>query len=290
MTESLVGFIGLGNMGGPMSRNLADSGAPLVVYDAGGTAERAPPGAEIADSAAEVAARASVVFLCLPDGAAVRSVAAEIVDSAPAAVQTVGDTSTIGIVAARQVSELLASAGIRYVDSPVSGGVAGARAASLSCMYAGPAEMLESLRPLYAAMAKHVFHVGDEPGQGQAMKVLNNFLSGTAMAATAEAIAFGESQGLDMKTMLDVVHVSSGQNTAVSDKFPRRILTGTYDAGFHTQLFLKDLRLFHESAKDATGTEPISRCVRELWERFGKANPDSDFTRIYPFVKDKGFL
>jgi 3-hydroxyisobutyrate dehydrogenase len=136
-------------------------------------------------------------------------------------------------------------------------------------------------------MAKNLFHVGETPGQGQAMKLLNNFLSATAMAATSEAVIFGESQGLDMGTILSVLNVSTGQNTASSDKFVNRILTGTFNAGFTVRLMAKDVGLYR-SAVAGAGTaakmgEPVSALWRELDEKMGA----EDFTRVYTHLGGK---
>ncbi len=284
MSARRFGFVGLGNMGGPMAANMAAAGHDLSVYDSAGTGARAPAATSAAASVAEVAAVAETVFLSLPDGAASLDVAREIAALAGHATTAVVDFSTVGIAAAKQASEELAAAGIGYGDAPVSGGQAGARAATLSVMWAGPAELLESHRRVLDAVARNVFHVGSEPGQGQAMKLLNNFLSATAMAATSEAMVFGRSHGLDLETMLAVVDRSSGRNTATSDKFPNRIVTGTYDAGFRTELMAKDLKLYREST-GATGTRTrIGDVVAELWQAAGVAMPESDFTRIYEFV------
>ncbi|MDX1514948.1 MAG: NAD(P)-dependent oxidoreductase, partial [Gammaproteobacteria bacterium] len=247
MTDKAYGFIGLGNMGRHMAANMAKKGTDLMVYDKAGTAERAPAGAARANSAAEVASRVETVFLCLPDGDIVHSVIEELLGAAPRALKRVVDTSTIGIPAAERGFETCQAMGIEYVDSPISGGVAGARNATLAVMFAGGAETFEQLSPVYRQMAGNVFRVGGRAGQGQAMKLLNNFLSGTAMAATSEAIAFGIGQGLDMKTMLEVLNVSTGRNTATSDKFVNRVLTETYDAGFLAKLLYKDIRLYREA-------------------------------------------
>ena len=285
MSDSPIGFIGLGNMGAPMAANLAAAGWPLIVHDAAGTRERAPAGAITAASLAEVSAQAPVVLLSLPDSAAVDAVSDAILAAPSNITARVIDTSTIGIAAARRVHEKLAAAGIEYVDAPVSGGVAGARAGSVSIMVAGPAESFEALRPMLESFTGNAFHVGVEPGQGQAMKVLNNFLSGTAMAATSEAVAFGASQGLGLATMLDVLNVSTGRNTATSDKFVNRILTETYDAGFSCEQMNKDLSLYREGLAQSGAADPVSGAVAEIWQRFHQASPNSDISRIYPFIK-----
>ncbi|MCP5153435.1 MAG: NAD(P)-dependent oxidoreductase [Ectothiorhodospiraceae bacterium] len=282
---SEIGFIGLGNMGLPMATNLARAGTRLVTFDAAGP-ERAPPGARALGSTAEVAAAVETVLLCLPDGKIVHSVARELIAASPRKVKLVVDHSTIGIEAAREASAMLAEAGIEYVDAPVSGGVAGARNATIAVMCAGNAATVEGLRPLLGGLARNIFHVGDDPGQGQALKVLNNFLSATAMAATSEAVAFGVSVGLDMKTILDVVNVSSGQNTATAEKFPNRVLTEKYDAGFTSRLMLKDVRLYREALAKAGGQGPVSRTVEAMWAAIEAAEPGTDITRLYPFVRD----
>lgn len=282
-----VGFIGLGNMGGPMSGHALKACPDLIVYDAAGTAERAPQGAAIAGSTPELAAAAETVLLCLPKGTHVASVAEEIVRSNARRTRRVVDMSTIGLVAAKEAHGLLAKAGIDYCDAPISGGVSGARAGTVAIMFSGSEAALGEVRPVLDAIGK-VFHVGDRPGQGQAMKLLNNFLSATAMAATAEALAFGERLGLEMGLMLDVLNASSGRNTATEDKYPKRVLTGSYDAGFTNTLLDKDVTLYQDNVL-ATGTpNEIGAAVGAIWRRFNEAAPGGDITRIYPFLRDGG--
>lgn len=285
-SEGLIGFIGLGNMGRHMAANLAKAGHALVAFDAAGTAERAPPGAQVAASTDEVASRAETVFLSLPDGAASASVAQEIAGAEGRLTACVVDTSTIGVEAACRIAQSLAAAGVEYIDAPVSGGVAGAAAATISTMFAGSAQSFERLFPALKAMSKNPFHVGTQPGQGQAMKLANNFLSGLAMAGTSEAVCFGLSQGLEMKTMLDVLNVSTGRNTATSDKFPNRVVTDTYDAGFLSALYMKDLRLYMQGVQAARTPEDIATACLGVWSRFVDASPGADFTEIYRFIRD----
>jgi 3-hydroxyisobutyrate dehydrogenase-like beta-hydroxyacid dehydrogenase len=287
MSIGCVGFIGLGAMGSRMAANVARAGLDLICFDAAGTAERAPEGAKIAKSVAEVANVADVVIFSLPDGKVSATVAEQIIETNQRVVRGVLDTSTIGVEAAKDVQARLGASGIAYYDAPVSGGIAGAAAATISLMFAGPDEEYERLQPVITAMSKRPFHVGSEPGQGQAMKLLNNFLSGLALTATSEAIAFGMTQGLDMKTMLDVLNVSSGQNTASSDKFPNRILTETYDAEFLNTLYLKDVSLYVANVDAAKGSNIIGHALLPIWQRFVEAQPGADFTRIYPFLRDK---
>ena len=290
MSPRRLGFVGLGNMGGPMAANLAEAGFDLIVHDIAGAAERAPAGATTAGSLAEAAHVAETLFLSLPDGAATLSVAGELAAMAERATSVVIDLSTIGIEAARKAHAVLAEAGIAYADAPVSGGRAGARAGTLTVMWAGPGELLESHRAALTAIAGNVPHVGESAGQGQAMKLINNFLSATAMAATSEGMAFGLTQDLDLETMLDAVNVSTGRNTASLDKFPNRIVTGSYDAGFHTALMAKDMALYLECVRAAGAPAAVGGAVAALWRDADTAMPGSDFTRIYDFVRANGNL
>ena len=284
--ETTIGFVGLGNMGQPMASRLLGDGWHVVGFDAAGTEARLPAGADAAASVAAIAAEAEVMLLSLPDGAAANAVAHEITAATDRRAHIVIDTSTIGIDAARSAAEAVASVGITYVDAPVSGGVSGAKAGSLAMMVATDPATFAIYQALLATIAKNCFHVGDTVGQGQAMKLLNNFLSGTAMTATGEAISFGIDHGLDMKTMLDVLNVSSGQNTATSDKYLKRVLTGTYDAGFATKLIAKDVKLYEECVANSGARSVVGSVVSAQLQRADAALPGSDFTRIYDFVRD----
>ncbi len=281
--KETIGWIGVGSMGHRMSRHLVAAGYPVVVADAVSTA-RAPEGATVAKSNAEVAGRADIVILSLPDGAASVAVAREIAAAAPRRVKTVIDTSTIGIKAAEEVASVLAAADIAFIDAPVSGGTAGADKASLAIMLACAPDAFERFKPLVSLMGKP-FYVGPRPGQGQAVKLLNNFLSATALAATSEAIAFGTGQGIDMKTILDIVNASSGRNSATDDKFPRRIMHGRFDAGFTAKLQLKDISLYLENAKAAGIADEIANVVVDVWRRMEAAIPGADITQMYPYTQ-----
>jgi 3-hydroxyisobutyrate dehydrogenase len=279
-----IGWIGVGSMGHRMSRHLAAAGHALVVADAVST-QKAPPEARLASSNAAVAALADIIILSLPDGTVSAAVARELAGASPRRVKTVIDTSTIGIEAAEAVDAILAKAGIQFIDAPVSGGTAGADKATLAIMVACPNESYERLKPLIARMGKP-FHVGPKPGQGQAVKLLNNFLSATALAATCEAIAFGTAQGIEMKTILDVVNASTGRNSATDDKFPRRIMLGKYDAGFAAKLQLKDVRLYLENARGAGIADQVASTVVGVWEKMNADLPGADITEMYPYTRN----
>jgi len=280
------GFIGLGQMGGPMAANIAGGGFSLVVHDQAGT-HLGPDGAQGLDSNQAVARESDSIFLSLPDGAISLAVVDEIAATEDRRSSVIIDLSTIGPEAARAADQCCRAAGITYIDAPVSGGQAGARAGTITIMLAGTKTVVDAHDDVFKSFSANPFYVGETPGQGQALKILNNFLSGTAMAATSEAMLYGLSEGLDMKTMLDVVNVSTGQNTASRDKFPQRILCGTFDAGFKTELLAKDVRLFFDNANAAGTPVRISEAVTRLWEDTNRALPNSDFTRVYEFIRDE---
>ena len=151
-------------------------------------------------------------------------------------------------------------------------------------MYAGPDATCRAVEPVLAGLSDRRRRVGERPGMAQALKLANNFLSATALAATSEAIAFGLSVGLDMATMIEVIDGSSGQSAATSDKFPNHVLTGRYGAGFANSLMAKDLELYL-GAVEAQGVPSVLGSVTaSVWERFAAEEPGADFTRIYPFV------
>ncbi len=281
--DGTVGCVGLGNMGRALAANLVASEHAVVAYDAAG-AERAPEGVTFVDGVAAVARGADVVVLSLPDGAASEQVARAIVATGGRRTTDVVDTSTIGVRAAERVSALLADDGVAYVDAPVSGGVAGARARTLTVMYAGCDDACARAEPVLAGLSDRRRRVGDRPGLAQAMKLANNFLSATALAATSEAVAFGTSVGLDMATMLDVLNDASGRSAATEDKFPNHVLTGRYASGFTSTLMAKDLALYLGAVAERAGPSSLGTATASVWEQFAAAEPGADFTRIYPFV------
>ena len=279
-----IGFVGLGNMGLPMATNLLDAGHTICGFDLAGTKVTLPQGIQRLDSIEQVTSTCDLILLSLPDGNAVLETAQAIVDGSDAKVKIVADHSTIGIDAAEKSHELLQAKEIIYLDAPVSGGTSGAKAGTLALMVSGNQKAFEEIENILAPMAKNRFFVGDAPGQAQAMKLLNNFLSATAMTATSEAIAFGARLGLSPKIMIDVLNSSSGQNTATRDKFPQRILTETYDAGFTIDLLNKDVELYLDEVSRAGSGHTVAKTVGQVVSRIREAMPGADFTKIYPFT------
>lgn len=287
METQTVGFVGLGRMGGPMSARLVAAGYRLIGLDAAGTQERLPKGAEAAASISDMAQRTGTIFLSLPDGPASLDVCRQIAQTDKALTHTVVDLSTIGIAAAQQCADVLESAGISYVDAPVSGGVAGATSGSLALMAGASAETWTEVEPMLAVLAKNRFRVGDTPGQGQAMKLLNNYVSAAALAATCEAAVFGARLGLDPTMMIEVLNVSSGRSAASEDKFPSSIVPGTYDYGFTGALMTKDVTLYLENAVDAGVPHDLASATTAVWQEFNAAHPEADFTYIHKHFEDQ---
>ena len=278
-----TGFVGLGNMGSALAANLVGAGHTVVGHDAAG-AERAPAGVTHVDTVADVARAATVVVCSLPDGAASAAVAAELVAADDRITTHVVDTSTVGVAAARTIDARLAEVGIAYVDAPVSGGVAGARARTLAVMYSASDDACADVEAVLAGLSDCRHRVGDRPGLAQAMKLANNFLSATALVATSEAVAFGVAEGLDMATMLDVLNGASGRSAASSDKFPNHVLTGRYASGFSNSLMAKDVQLYLRAVADQEGPATVGTVTAAVWGAFAARRPGVDFTRIYPFV------
>ena len=283
MSVETIGFVGLGNMGSVLAGNLVEAGHEVKSHDVAGSS-RSPTGAEFVGDLTELARRADVVVFSLPDGGISERVARSIAEAPQRRATHIVDTSTVGVAAAQANDRLLAEVGVAYVDAPVSGGVAGARACTLSVMYAGSDVACQAVESVLAGLSDGRRRVGDRPGMAQALKLANNFLSATALAATSEAVAFGLSVGLEMETMLEIIDASSGQSAASRDKFPNHVLTGRYAAGFANSLMSKDLKLYMGAVAAQGAPSVLGTVTQSIWEQFAAAEPGADFTRIYPFV------
>jgi 3-hydroxyisobutyrate dehydrogenase-like beta-hydroxyacid dehydrogenase len=286
----LLGFVGVGRMGGPMANRLLDAGYRLCVYDVSdeATGPLVARGAELAASPAEVASTAETVFMSLPTPDVVREVAlggnGGLINGSK--VRTVIDLSTTGPGVATEVAGKLAERKIAWVDSPVSGGVSGAKAGTLAVMVSCPKPAYQTLEPVLKVFGK-LFHAGEKPGLAQTAKLANNLLAATAMVATSEAMAMGVKAGLDAKVLIDIINASSGRNSASQDKFPRAILPRTFDFGFATGLSYKDVRLCVEEAEAMGVPMVVGGAVREMLAvtraRFGAG---SDFTCIAKVLEE----
>jgi 3-hydroxyisobutyrate dehydrogenase-like beta-hydroxyacid dehydrogenase len=285
-----IGFIGLGNMGAHMARRLTEAGYRVIVYDTRQEAigNLTACGAVAARSPAEVADGAETVMASLPTPDVVLAVATGprgVIEGKR--VRRFVDLSTTGSVMAQRIFKLLAARNIVQIDSPVSGGVTGAEKGTLAVMTSGPRADVEAVEQALKVIGK-VFFIGERPGAGQTMKLCNNVLSATAMAATSEAMVMGVKAGLDPRIMLDVINAGTGRNTATEDKFGRVVLPGKFNLGFAAGLMTKDVKLYLAEAK-ALGVpmeiiESVARLFQLTCDEFG---PDSDITAIVQPVENR---
>jgi len=280
-----IGFVGLGNMGAPMARNLAKAGHAVAGFDVAGTgAEGVAP----APSAAAAAAGADVLVTMLPDGAILRAVAAEVLPAMRRGAVLL-DCSTIGVASARDVAAGAEAAGIGFLGAPVSGGVGGAEAGTLTFMVGGGDAAFATARPLFDAMGQKAVHCG-QAGNGQAAKICNNMILGVTMIATCEAFALADRLGLDRQAMYDVVSTSSGQSWSLTTYCPapgigpRSPADNGYRPGFAADLMLKDLRLSQRAAEAADADTPMGLLAMRLYEAFvdGEDGKGRDFSAMLP--------
>jgi hypothetical protein len=283
-----IGFIGLGNMGQPMALRLIEAGHSLIVYDTrnDAVAPLVALGAQLASSPADVADRVETVMASLPTPEIVAKVATGdggVIHGKR--VKRFIDLSTTGARAAADIAAQLAAGNIVQIDSPVSGGVGGAKKGTLAVMVSGPQDHIDLVKDVLAVFGK-VFVIGAKPGMAQTMKLANNFLSATAMAATAEAVAMGVKAGLDAAVMIDVINAGSGRTTASDGKFPQAILPRTFNYGFGTELMLKDVRLCVAEAKALDAPNEVMSTVLDQWEATNSEfGGESDFTVIVQMIE-----
>lgn len=288
MAGSHFGFIGVGRMGGLMAGRLLDAGHSLTIFDtnAAAVAALAERGAKPVNSPAGVGEAAEIVFASLPTPAIVQSVAlgeSGLIHGGK--VKTFIDVSTTGPRVAAAVAKGLAEKNIVAVDAPVSGGLAGARNGTLAVMVSCPRAVYDGLEPILKNFGK-LFFIGEKAGMAQTMKLANNLLAAAALAITSEAMVMGAKAGLDAKTMIDVINVSSGRNSATQDKFPRSVLPRTFDFGFATGLSYKDVSLCLDEAEALGVPMVVGSAVRQLLAVTNALyGPDSDFTSICKSVE-----
>jgi 3-hydroxyisobutyrate dehydrogenase len=282
-----LGFIGLGQMGGQMAKHLARAGNDIIVFDQRRAAidAVASAGASGADSTMAVGETADVIFLSLPDPAAVEAVVTELQPTLDQGAVIV-DMTTSTPNTTRSIANRLASDGVTVLGAPVSGGTSGAENGTLTVMVGGDPATFKACRVYLDAFAANVFHVGDDPGYGHAVKLLNNYLSDAAIVATSEAIVLGQQIGLDIETMCDVFNVSSGRNSATEDKFPDSISNGR-DVGFALGLMEKDLRLLLQFADDNRVPVFLASVVRsQVGATRTRYGDDGDMTDVYEYTRE----
>ncbi len=310
MAADTVGFIGLGNMGIPMSRRLVEAGYQVRGFDTATDARQAFEAIGSADAGGGVTAvtelgavgdGADAVILMLPDSDIVERVLLGRLASEPAGAGPGGgllvnlapgtvviDMSSSDPARTRVLAELVASAGVSLIDAPVSGGIAGARAGSLTIMVGGPSAAFARFKPLLSAMGKRVVHAGDV-GAGHAVKALNNLMSAAHLLASSEALIAGQRFGLDPAVMLEIINTSSGRSWSTENKWPVFVLTDKFDAGFSARLMVKDIKLAL-SIEHATGVpSAASEAVVATWEQaLAELGPDADHTAIAQWLATQG--
>jgi 3-hydroxyisobutyrate dehydrogenase-like beta-hydroxyacid dehydrogenase len=273
-----------------MARRLIEAGHKLIVYDTrdDAVAPLVALGAQVASSPADVADRVETVMASLPSLQISEKVAigeGGVVQGKR--IKRFIDLSTTGATVAAKIAAVLAKKNIVQIDCPVSGGVGGASKGTLAVMISGPKAEIELVKDALAVFGK-VFVIGEKPGMAQTMKLANNFLSATAMAATSEAVAMGVKAGLDPAVMIDVINAGSGRTTASDGKFPQAILPRTFNYGFATALMLKDVRLCVEEAKSLNVPNSVMSTVLDQWETTNKEfGGDSDFTAIVKMIEKR---
>ena len=241
-----AGYLGVGQMGQPMAEKLLDAGHSLTIYDINEAAMRPllERQARRVASPRELADRCEIVFVSLPTLAAFREVAFGATGLAEGkAMKLLVNTCTVGVPFVKEVEQGLAVQGVTVVDCPISGGPPGARAGTLSVMVSGDPAAIERIRPMISLWGRTLTIAGDQPGTAQVLKLTNNILSAVALAATAEAFVMGAKGGLDLEVMVAAVGAGSGRNSAVEDKFPRAVLTRSFDYGAEMHILMKDIDL-----------------------------------------------
>jgi len=264
----LVGFIGVGTMGTPMAEKIIAAGYKVVAFDSVPEAlERARDfGAEIAASPCELAERCNPIITMLPNSNIVEKVVLGprgIIEGARAGTILI-DMSTAYPMSTMKIAEELSSKGMEMLDAPVSGGLAKARQGTLSIMVGGKAELVEQCRPLFQVMGKEVFHMGSV-GSGHIMKAVNNVLNACNVAATAEVMTLATKAGLNARTVVAVLQASTGKNWATECKFPKFVLTRTFDDGFRMDLLMKDLDIAATLARDLNVPMFIASTIHQIF-------------------------
>ncbi len=286
-----IGFVGLGNMGAPMATNLAKAGLRITGYD---PAVTAVDGVRLVSSGAEAVRSADVVVTMLPDGPILRAVADELLPVMQRGALLL-DCSTVDVDSARAVAQKAAEFGISFVDAPVSGGIGGAAAGTLTFMAGGTPEGFARAQPLFDIMGQKAVHCGDA-GAGQAAKICNNMILGATMIATCEAFALADKLGLDRQKMFDVVSTSSGYSWSMNAYCPapgvgpQSPADNGYKPGFAAELMLKDLGLSQQAAEAVDADTPMGQLALSLYRQFveDEDGRGRDFSAMLPRFEARG--
>ncbi|MFL5229183.1 MAG: 3-hydroxyisobutyrate dehydrogenase [Microvirga sp.] len=287
-----IAFIGLGNMGGPMAANLVKAGDSVIGFDlvAASCEAAKAEGVRIAGSGGEAVREADVIVTMLPAGKHVLAVWQDLLPAAKPGMLII-DSSTIDVESARKAHAMAKERGCRSLDAPVSGGVGGAKAASLTFMCGGTANAFAQAEPILAKMGKRVVHCG-EAGAGQAAKICNNMILGASMIVVSEAFLLAEKLGLDAQRLFDIASKSSGQCWSLTSycpvpgPVPTSPANRDYQAGFSAAMMLKDLKLAQAAARATRATTPLGAGAAAVYERFVDSEDGSvDFSGIIRYLR-----
>jgi 3-hydroxyisobutyrate dehydrogenase len=276
-----VGLIGAGNIGQHFATRILAAGHELVIFDLSKDvlSRFKALGAEVATSVTDLASRVSDVYLCLPIPAAVQAVTAEAVKGS--AIKMLIDLSTTGPSITKEVHDVLSQRGIAFVSAPVSGGIVAAQHGTLAVMAAGDTEAFKKAEPILNIIGKNIFFFGEDPSLGQTMKIINNTLYATSMLASCEALVYGVKAGLDSKTMLDVLNVSSGRSFATLERIPQCALDRSFPVRFTTELLHKDIKMCLDEAEKIGAPMFINQNARQFLA-FAMTQGDGPKDNLFP--------
>lgn len=276
-----VGLIGAGNIGQHFATRILAAGHELVIFDLNKDvlSRFKALGAEVATSVTDLASRVSDVYLCLPVPAAVQSVVAEAIKGST--IKILIDLSTTGPSITKEVHDVLSQRGIAFVSAPVSGGTVAAQHGTLAVIAAGDTEAFKTAEPILKVIGKNIFFLGEDPSLGQTMKIINNTLYATSMLASCEALVYGVKAGLDSKTMLDVLNVSSGRSFATLERIPQGALDRNFTVRFTTELLHKDIKMCLDEAEKIGAPMFINQNARQFLA-FAMTQGDGPKDNLFP--------
>lgn len=297
-SNDVIGFVGIGAMGTPMAGNLARAGYKVTVFDldatrAGKLAHEA--GVTVATSLPELGAASDIIITMLPEGKAVRSALCGDNDSFKNCIlerakknALIIDMSSSSPMGTRELGQVLARRGLQFIDAPVSNGVKGAVAATLSIMVGGDKALFERVKPMLEKMGNQIYFAGPL-GAGHAIKALNNYVSAAGLIAACEAMHAGQAFGIDPNVIVDIINTSSGMNNTTKNKCKQYMLSGAYNAGFSAGLMAKDVRTALEIAEAMQTSTAFAKPTAEVWNAMEqKLGFIADHTEMHRFLSKTG--
>jgi 3-hydroxyisobutyrate dehydrogenase len=293
-SNDVIGFVGIGAMGTPMAGNLARAGYKVVVFDldaarAGKLARET--GVTVATSLADLGAASDIIITMLPEGKAVRSALCGDNDSFKNCIlerakknALIIDMSSSSPMGTRELGEVLAKRELQFIDAPVSNGVKGAVAATLSIMVGGDKALFERVKPMLEKMGNQIYYAGPL-GAGHAIKALNNYVSAAGLIAASEAMHAGQAFGIDPNVIVDIINTSSGMNNTTKNKCKQYMLSGAYNAGFSAGLMAKDVRTALEIAEAMKTSTAFAKPTADVWNAMEqKLGFIADHTEMHRFL------